>query len=80
LSHDALNSINARANEIKKNMQSAKDLQNNHAEMKVKTLLKLYQQRKTICLVVFFMFCNRYVFCVGVMIPRSFIEIEINPF
>lgn len=35
LSHDALASIDARANEIKKNMDSAKSLQNNHAEMKV---------------------------------------------
>ena len=35
LAHDALTSIDARANEIKKNMKSAKKLQDNHEEMKV---------------------------------------------
>ncbi len=35
LAHDALTSIDARANEIKKNMKSARKLQDDHAEMKV---------------------------------------------
>jgi hypothetical protein len=35
LAHDALTSIDARANEIKKNMKSARKLQDNHEEMKV---------------------------------------------
>jgi hypothetical protein len=34
LAHDALTSIDARANEIKKNMKSARKLQDDHAEMK----------------------------------------------
>ena len=35
LAHDALTSIDARANEIKKNMKSARKLQDDHAELKV---------------------------------------------
>lgn len=52
VSHDALASINARANEIKKNMEVAKKLQDNHAEMKfaigatVKALDDLETQRR----------------------------------
>jgi hypothetical protein len=36
LATDALASIDARANEIKKNMKSARKLQDNHEEMKVR--------------------------------------------